>query len=203
MLIARNAYLSFEALGAKQHIFNAGRLMTNSIARVPNRRVLRSVAHTRFRVLANVGCRTEDIRGLTETSGVRHLKTYTATEGLRQLPLIQNCHEDIRMKAGGRRSIWNKMIVFAPTAPARPYTLSLWVVRRTSTVDRLLRFRSVPAMVRRADPAATDHSRADGQRRGFRLEKGDPLLVGAHGLPPGGAERRYFALSKLVSETET
>ena len=175
--------------------------MTNSTARVSNRRVVRSVTQYRFRVVANVGCRTEDIRGQPETSGVHHLER-TVGDGLRQLPPIQNCHEDIGMKAGGRYSDWNKTIVSAPTAPVRPYTRSLWVVRRTPAVDRLLRFRSAPATVRRADPAATDLSRADGQRRGFRLGTGDPLLVCTHGLPPGGAERGFFALSNPVGESD-
>ena len=187
--------------GAKQHIFNTGRLVTNSIARVPNRRLFRSVARYRFRVVTNVGCRTGDIRELPEMSGVHHFKRHTVVDGLRQLPPIQNCHEDIGMKAEGRYSDWKKTIVFASTAPAQPYKRFLWVVRRAPAVDRLMRFRSALATVRRADPAATDLSRADGQRRGFRLETGDPLLVCTHGLPPGGAERRCLGLFNPVSES--
>ena len=183
-------------LSLGQRVANAGRLVARSLARVSNRKAFRSVAQHRFRMSTNASCRTEEIRGLAEAPDVDHYAQYAVFEGLRQLPPIQNSHEEIGLKAGGRYSIWNKTVVFAPTTPARLYTHPLWVVRRTPAVDQLLQFRSVAAAAAPpTGPDAANLAKADAQHREFTLKVGDPVVVCTHGLPPGGAERQWVYLA--------
>jgi glycosyltransferase involved in cell wall biosynthesis len=125
---------------------------------------------------------------------------YAVFEGLRQLPPVHSSHGDISTRGGGRYSIWNQVCYFSATTPGRERSSPYWVVPRSPKVDRVL-----PAVltVRRfeADPAARDRLRRllkGSSSEAVTLRSGDSVAIMTHGLHPGGAERQWVYLAKIM-----
>ena len=179
-----------------RRIFDTALLALQAVAVVANRRAFRLPlrAHP-FNVLQDACGVTPELPRLAAITDVDLYDRYMVFEGMRQLPPILTSHGEIGRSDAGRYSIWNQRLYFSPTSSLRRYTHPYWLVERTRANQHRLQFAQRTLHTDVDDFQFPDLYQHDPEHDGFRLARGDTVVVCTHGLFPGGAERQWVYLA--------
>ncbi len=130
---------------------------------------------------------------------------YALFEGGRQLLPLRSAHSQLS-NLPGRYSIWNQMVLFSSTDPARTGKRPYWVVPMDEKTRALAPIR---LMWRNDQYQPRQRLKRDIQdivdaagltQTPVTLRRGDRVVVCTHGLPPGGAERQWVYLAQALEE---
>ncbi len=183
----------------RRRIVDTALLALHAVGVVANRRAFRLPLRAQpFQVLQDACCITSELPRLANIRDTDLYDRYMVFEGMRQLPPLLTSHGEIRRGEGGRYSIWNQRLYFSPTSRLRLYTHPFWLVDKTKINQGRLQFaqRTLHIDMDESDAFQFPELYQDDQEHeGFRLARGDTVVVCTHGLSPGGAERQWVYLA--------
>jgi glycosyltransferase involved in cell wall biosynthesis len=186
--------LTLRNMSAWGRIRSFARLFPQRTAFISNWRLFRALKPIRF-AKAQDGYFHSPLASVDPVANQELSSTFMVFEGLRQLPPIPTSHRDVAAKGRGRYSIYNQILFFSPTAERRLKRIPYWVVRTNGKNDRFLPIgRRRDHHGNRSRAHIRDIINAPAPR--FHLERGDPIVVFTHALPPGGAERQWVYLAQ-------
>jgi asparagine synthase (glutamine-hydrolysing) len=191
--------LTLRNMNAWGRMRSFARLFPQRTALISNWRLFRALKPVRFGKAQEGYFHSPPLATVDAVTNQELSSTFAVFEGLRQLPPIPTSHCDVAQRGRGRYSVYNQILFFSPTSEHRLKRTPYWVVRNNGKNGKFL------PLSRRTDhhgnrPRADIKDIVDKPAPRFHLEKGDPIVVFTHALPPGGAERQWVYLAQGLRE---